>query len=252
LGRCSYHNLNIDIIDYLSKIIYEGCYITGLYNEKYIPGKQAYQKSDYLHDYILYGVNHQKKVFYSAGYLSNHKYTLFEISFDDYLKSIYNTSIDRLQFSFWSYNEKSDYNIDTNRILAEFKDYLNSTTSHGTKQNVWYGLEANTKLKEYFLQSAEEHEPPMIDLRYSRAFMEHKFFISLCIKYLYTNKIIDGVYIDSGEIESIYNSAILVHSLGIKMNISHDYSIIKRIVNIMDNIQAVEQKVINNIINNLK
>ena len=243
-----YDNLNFDIAEYLSKMIREGCYVIGTYNEKYIPGKADYQNGDFMHDYILYGVDEERKVFYSAGYLKDRKYQSYEISFSDFIKSIYNTPGDRIQFGFRTYNNEYQYCFNKERIVQELTDYLNSTTYHGLKENAFYGMEANRKLKEYFLSTVHKNGNSRLDLRYTRAYMEHKYFMNLCIEYLIDNNLVDATKINFKKAKELYQDAVRIHILGIKMEISKNYKIIDKIADLFDKIQEEESQMIRYVI----
>lgn len=205
-----------------------------------------------MHDYILYGVDEERKEFYSAGYLSDGKYQSYKISFSDFLKSVYNTPQDKIQFGFRTYNTDYKYCFNKERVIGELNDYLNSTTSHGLKENAFYGIEANKKLKEYFLFVVRYNENSKLDLRYTRAYMEHKYFIWLCAKYLLESELVSADKINIKEAEAVYDNATKVHLLSIKLNISKNYKIIDKIVKLFEKIQDQEIRIISNIINILK
>lgn len=243
-----YDDLKFNIIEYLSKMIRAGCYVIGVYNERYIPGKMFYGKIDFMHDYILYGVNEEKEIFYSAGYLGDDKYQTYAILFSDFLKSVYNTPNDRIQFGFRTYNNEYQYCFNKEKIVQELTDYLNSTTYHGLKENAFYGIDANRKLKEYFLSCVKKNENSRLDLRYTRAYMEHKYFIYLCTKYLLDNKLVSTDEINIKNAEALYNDATKIHLLSIKLNISKNYKIIYKIANLFEKIQEGETQIISYII----
>lgn len=239
-----YGKLQINIIKYLSELIKSGCYITGAYNERYIPGKMVYQQADFLHDYILYGVNENRKIFYSAGYLKDKRYRSYEISFSDFINSIYNTSNDRIQFGFWTYNKEYEYEFNRERIRGELDEYIKSTTSHNFRKDVFYGVEANRKLKEFFLYCINNYDTPIIDLRYSRAYMEHKNIFFRCIKYLFEAQHVSFKQSDILMANEMYQNAIMIHRLGIKMNISKNYKIIEQITDLFEKNQEYECEII--------
>ena len=243
-----YDDLEFNIIEYLSKMIRAGCYVIGVYNERYIPGKMFYGKMDFMHDYILYGVNEEKGIFYSAGYLINRRFQSYEISFSDFLKSVYNTPNDKIQFGFRTYNNAYQYHFNKEKIVQELTDYLNSTTSHGLKENAFYGIEANRKLKECFLSIVKNDENPKLDLRYTRAYMEHKYFFYLCIKYLLENEVLSADKINIKNADALYNDATKIHLLSIKLNISKNYKIIDKIADLFDKIQEEETQMIRYVI----
>lgn len=246
--KATYDILNIDIIKWVSRMIREGCYISGAYNEKYIPGKSAYRVTDYVHDYILYGIDEEKEVFYSAGYLKDRRYRSFEIACSDFMKSIDNMPDIRIPIDFWIYNRAYEYRFDQRRVLQELNDYVNSSNSHSIRRHEYYGIEANRKLKELFLHNIDTYENPGIDLRYTRGYMEHKYFVRLCIMYLCDNRIVDVAKLDLEKVDGLYQDAVLIHRLGIKMNFSKEYKIMNRIAVLFDKIQTEEIKIMNDVI----
>lgn len=248
----TYDILNVDIIKWVSGMIREGCYVSGAYNEKYIPGKGAYRENDYVHDYILYGVDMEKEIFYSAGYLKDRRYRSFEITFSDFRKSIHYMPDIRVPIDFWTYNRAYEYRFDQGRMLRELEDYVDSGNSHGVRKQEYYGIEANRKLKEFFWHQINTNETSGMDLRYTRGYMEHKYFVRLCIGYLCDNKIVDATKIHLEKADELYQDAVLIHRLGIKLNLSKEYKIMSRIAELFDKIQAKEIKILNDIIRLMK
>lgn len=250
LFKSTYDCLEIDVIKSICAMIKNGCYITGVYNEKYIPGKMVYNQSDFVHDYILYGFDEEKQTFLSAGYLADRRYQSYEISFSNFAQSINSVGGDRLQFGFWTYNHNYHYQYNGERVLGELNDYIKCTTSHNYRKNLYYGIEANRKLRDYLLYCITNYDTPVVDLRYSRAYMEHKSILYMCFKYLVQENLLGG-RIDQNDMDAayeIYQNAIMIHRTGIKLNLTKKYDLIKHITKLFDINESKEVEIITKIV----
>ena len=222
--------LGIDLIKSLRTVLADGWYVHGMYNEKYIPGKEAYLKYDYCHDYILYGFNDDKQIFYSIGYLANKKYVPFEIPYDNYLAAFYKNSMSMSVVSLCKYNASFEFTGNVTNIITGLKDYIGSSNTYGLRPNFSYGLTAIKKLKEYILSSTLNLGMRRIDDRYTRALAEHQYVIMQCVKFLTEKKKLDINSEDVGLVDTLYQKAKMLHMLGIKFNISQDKEILQSIL----------------------
>ncbi len=243
-----YSVFDSDIIDVLKKVLNAGCYVFGAYNERHIPGKSAYQKRDFLHDYIIYGFNDESRTFYSAGFLKDQRYAPFEISYENFAKSLFDSPSDRIWFDLWQYNVDATFTHDIGRIRSELGEYVNSTTSHNLQKNCIYGMDANRRLKDFYVTCIKTHENPQFDIRYSRAFMEQKYFIHLCVRYLHDCNIICMDNYESEQLKEVYDKAMLVHRIGMKLNLSKNYTLIDKISDIFNWIEKVESMILPKVI----
>ena len=250
--KSTYELFGIDILSFVKKSIDSNHYITGIYNERYIRGKSAYDRYDNWHDYIIYGYNDVTEYFYSAGFMCDGKYKGFEIPYDDFLLSVCNDSNKKIQFNLYAFNKEAPVKFNVIRITNLLKDYINSTTREGLRLNGIYGIKANVKLKEFFKNSFENDEKPKFDIRYSRAFMEHKFFIRLAIISLCEKKYLALTEKQLELVESIYQKAQLIHMLGLKINISNNYKLIDRIVELFEDIEKIEKDLLPTIVSLLE
>lgn len=242
-----YNKLRIDIIKNLKMVMNDGWYIHGIYNERYIPGKDAYLKYNYGHDYILYGYNDDKGVLYSLGYLSNKKYVPYEIPYDNYILAFYKNPMSQSDLNLFKYNPLFEFQTNIFSVAIGLNDYLNSSNSYMIRPNFSYGLTAIKKLKEYIQSSATNNDLHRIDDRYTRALAEHKYLTMKCIKYLAEKKInISSKEIDLAE--NIYQKSKMVHMLGIKFNLEPSSDVLESIMNgfkyIIDNSNETLRKVV--------
>ena len=170
LDKTLYDKWNIDVTKLVTSFLESGYHVHGSYNEKYIPGKIAFNKYDYIHDYIIIGYDLEERVFYSVGYLSSGVYKEFKISFDDYINSL-------------KHNNKSTIEIHTCKVIGEpcetpkfgwlieeLYDYINSTNSkHTYNGETIFGLDSMKKLEEYILYCIQENEN--INMKYVRLYV---------------------------------------------------------------------------------
>ncbi|MBQ7673164.1 MAG: hypothetical protein IJT36_01365 [Alphaproteobacteria bacterium] len=239
-------SLNAPPLDIVKHMIKNGCYVSGGLNEKYIPGKSAFGRYDYHHDYLVYGYDDDENVLYSIGYLSQRKYVPFKIKYVDFSCAIDDNLQPKKSFEIWKYNSEYEFNINIPRIRTCFTDYYNSTTSYGKREKALYGFEANDHLKEYIRKFTSINNRKEIDDRYTRAFMEHKKMVLLCAKSLQS---ILEFSVDP--LKSVYEKSCSIFYLSIKYNIGKDINEITRICNLFDEIVQIEQKTIKNIIDAL-
>ena len=110
LDKNMFKKLSIDILKTIKKLMDNGYYIHGSYNEKYIPSKKAYKSFDFMHDYILIGYE-DYGILYSVGYTKNEKYEEFTITFDEYLASLTNSTNTFIDINTCKYHEEGDFSF---------------------------------------------------------------------------------------------------------------------------------------------
>ena len=238
----------IDVTDLLEFMFQSGYYLTGVYNEYYIPRKKPYKEFNYLHDYVLFGFDDRKKVFLSAGYIDTQKYETFEINYSDYLESICKIGTSRVNLWFYKINKDFEVGFDIKYIVQQLENYINSVVPpDSTVSNDIYGIRVWDWLADYINKNAN----PFLDLRYTRLFMEHKdlMFARLCVlrnEGHLNNTILEMYY------QEIVKPARLVHYLCLKYNLSHDSDINTRAYKIIKDINKSEHAVLNETIEQIK
>ena len=248
LLRDFYEKLSIDYVELLKEFIFIGCYPYGDYNEEFIPGKIHYGERYFEHDYILYGYDDDREVFLSAGYLKNQKFQKFEISYQNMRDALYSLREDRPCFWFLRYNENAEFVFDIKKVRSGILNYLNCENDAVGIKYEYVGMEAIEKLGLYMLDCTENNL--MIDHRYTRGMMEHKFFMQMRIKYL-----LDNDYIDNQNLlvkaQEIYKYSENIHMLGIKYNLSPKSSIGRGIFDTILIMLEKEQKYLNDLVKDL-
>lgn len=230
-----YKQLVSNIVDIVKRFLLCDCYVSGMYNERYIPGKSAYGKYDYLHDYIIYGYDDDTQSFLSAGYLLDGKYQSFSITYENFENSINNLNAQDIMMETWKYNDRASFALNLPRIREDLADYLASRNSkHVYTDDKAYGRDGILRLKEYFETTFEAG----IDLRYTRALMEHRHFMLLRFQYFANQGVVPKE--DAERMKETYDKAEKIHLLGIKYNMTHKNSYIGSISKLIDEILEFE------------
>lgn len=251
-SKTTFDIFGIDILSFVKKAIDTCFYITGSYNEKFIFGKRAYKKYDFWHDYIIYGYDDENNCFYSAGFMEDGNYKTFKISYDIFLISINEHDMKNIPFNLYKFNKEVSVKFNVIRITKLLKDYTNSTTCEGKRLNGVYGVQANIKLKELFKKNFDINKETKVDTRYTRAFMEHKFFIRLAIVSLCEKKYLSLNQKQMDLVESLYQKAKSIHLLGIKNNIHADYKSSEKIIELFEDIEKIEKDLLPIIVDTLE
>jgi hypothetical protein len=244
LDRCDW-----DIIQLLKEAINNGYYPNGLYNEEMIPGKKSYLAQYYLHDYMLYGYDDEKKSFLSAGYLSDQKYESFLIPYANMKAALLSRRDGKLFLDFWKYNEKKSPCFDYFKLKKELKLYLDSAipASSVLHKKVFYGSKALSALG---IRLREDYKRfGVVDPRYTRGIMEHKFFMKLRVEFLMKNGYIkkERYYHFAND---VYKMAERIHLLGIKFTIRKKGDI--DITTWINEMQEKERSYLNDIVSELQ
>ena len=235
--------LNIDPIVALKKVIESGCYVYGTYNEEFIPGKRAYGKKYYLHDFLLIGYDEER--FISVGYLADGKFKCFDIP----NKNLYDSLKDgvKTDIEFLSYNKGRVPTPNVKRMIRDLNQYI--VASDDQQSGKSYGILSHIKLRDFFVNEVVCNNKKYIDERYMRVLYEHKWILMM----------ITQIFLDDGERqdyeECAKNNLVIaerMHMLGLKMAMTGNLKKIEVIVALLDKIIESERQYIPKLINVLK
>lgn len=230
-----------NLLEFNKNMLEKENYITGIYNEFYIPQKKSFNVSNFDHDYLIFGFDDEQKVFKSAGYLKNGDYSLFDISYDDYYQSVIGATSKKIGLNFYKIDSQFVPKIDIAAVKNKLRCYLESSLDENG--NV-YGVEVWERLAQYVINNDE------IDIRYGRVYMEHhgvmlnrmKTFIKLGYN---INDEIENKYFQ------IYSMTQRVHNMFLKYNLSPNKELQFRISDIIKRVTLDERRVIKQLVNNL-
>lgn len=230
-----------DIIAKNKQMLEQGFYIWGTYDEFYIPGKSAYQTSPFVHGYLIYGYDDQEGVFKSAGYVAGGKYKRFDIKYEDYYRGVTCGAKPRLhQLDYFRVNKEYEGRIDITRIREKLTDFLNSRGPANHRVNETFGISVWKKFETYIDRAQETG----IDMRYIRAYMEHKGIMDKRLKCLFEHG-----YLQDQELcliygEEVYQKAIQLFYMSLKYILTRDAGLQKRMSALVKEVNTTEQGLI--------
>lgn len=229
-------HLSCNYIDLMRAMMDLGYYPFGVCNEEFIPGKRSYQKKYYAHDFLIIGYDDEQQILYSVGYLSDGSFSLYKIPYGNMLKALETLRPSRVVLDFWRYNQKFKYELHIDKIKQDMKDYLSSSTV--IKQHIvpcFFGVEAIYQLGQYFFNEK------LIDYRYTRALMEHKYLMRFRINYFLKNGYVnDELLLEKAE--NVYNISQRIHMLGLKWNLTYNESIIAKVIELINHMLVIERE----------
>ena len=228
-----YKNNKFELLKLIKKMLSIGFYVEGNCNEKWIPGKYFYNRRYFFHPFILIGYNDIKKVFYSVGFLKDHRFQRFEIKYEDMLKAIETSDQCNIKLQCREYNKDFIFEFDLSKVISTLKKYIEA--SDDIDGEIVHGINAVERLKNDF------HEENYADYRYTRGLKEHKRFINLCIKYLIDNKYLsEQKFIESSK--RVCDIAERAHLLSLKFAFTHSKELIYKIINLINDMISIEKQ----------
>lgn len=240
---------NFNLISMMKSFIFNGYYIFGLYNEKYIPGKRVFQKKDYLHDFLVIGCDKDK--FISVGYLADGRFKRFEIPNQNMLDSLCKTRQLKIKLKLIKYNENALPKPNYNSMIGQLEHYIAQADQVNIPMpvGVSYGIAAISHLRDYFVDEVENKGKIYLDRRYVRVLMEQKWVLSQLIEN----------FLDIEENQKLsefvtknFERAKCIHLLGLKMQYTQNRKIINQVENLMNEIIHEELEYIPELIKVLK
>lgn len=241
----------INIIKLIHEMIDTGHYVFGRYNEYYIPNKKSYQKEYYVHDFIIYGYDETKQLYFSAGYVSDGKYKPFVISFDNFYNSLKTVTTEKLNFHFIKYKNGINNCLDVRMIYEDLYDYLHSINRRNIiNKDKIFGIDCELVFIEYLKQLSYVDEPYSIDMRHAKFFFEMKKLMNDRLKYIEEQHCFEaGVSVEYSEVRK---KAELVSLLSLKYNLTGDKNLLTRIIDIQAEIINEEREILTYVLNQLK
>lgn len=244
----TYADLGASFFDFIKQMLSLGYYVYGYCNEEYIPGKSAFGKYYFLHDYILIGYDDDGKYFSSVGYLGDGKFQKYGISYRDFQAAMRSVRDVVWRLHFYKLKENVELPDSLPEIRSELRDYLASTSNRcKMDKDCIYGISAIRAMQSIAVHSMREGE---LDLRLTRACMEHKFLTHHRIAYLHRQGIRPlGRFAEDAL--NVYRLAQRVHFLGIKFLMTKEAGICASLKDDLDRIIEKEAEYLPRVIEEL-
>lgn len=248
LSRQIYNVSKVDILSVLKNAIQKGIYPQGNYNERWVPGKKAYNKYYFYHDYLLIGYNDDLRKFISVGFLENKKFDFFEIPYDNMIIAI-ETLGGNINIDFLEFNECYKPKFDLTLFKKEIKDYLLSEgDKFENKVGQKYGVSAVLELYNHIYKQAYSNHS--IDLRYVKGLEEFKQFMYLRMKFLYEkNYLKNETFVKFAE--TVWKEAQKIYLLSLKYSVTQELKNIEKIEKLFIDIIKLENEYLSKLIDEL-
>lgn len=139
-----------DILTYCKLNIEFGRYIQVVLNEFFIPNRAAYNREDFFHANLIYGIDEEKEEIYILGYNDKYKLSSSVISFEIFMKSVslnYKDIIRSIEYN--PNNKKCCFDLKT--FLHQLECYLASKNPTEYENNIlpqeqgFYGIHIYSK-----------------------------------------------------------------------------------------------------------
>lgn len=247
LKREEFNQKNPDIIAKNKEMLEKGVYITGGYDEFFIPGKSPYQKRHFNHDYVIFGYD-EERVFKSAAYMADRSYRFYDITYEDY-----HNSIAKSEYNFYVCYRKIDKSyvpkVDIVHIQKKLENYLLSREDdYASNRQAYFGMEAWEKFREY----VQEIGDGWLDNRYARLYMEHRNIMVNRMRKLNEKGFLNDCSLAEEYHRNVYLPAQAVHHLFIKYNLTRDHKVRQRILGTIQKTNETEERIISRMLERMK
>ncbi len=255
----------INIFEYIFHAIEEGYYI-------YLNLCQDYLKTRLktkVHKTFIYGFDKNARVFYAADHYNILKYSLAEISFDEFRNAYDAAYIDKakmlvdqlydMHFIVIAKPKPFAYKFNLEWFKIQLEDYLNSTYSLdcvvpltvGENITMYYGISTYDLLCKYMNDILENKKNINRDWRIFTLICDHKNLLVSRVEYFLKKRIFTYTKVDIEEYEELYHMAELMLNLFLKyLVIGEDEQLIK-IKDIGTNMKTKEQKLLEHMLHEI-
>ena len=247
-----------DSLDYIielnNKMLKEGYYILGEFDEYYIPHKSAYRRFHFVHNYLIVGVCEEERYYYAMGYNNINgqlsKYGEQKITFEEYKnalairKEAYST--DGLYWRSLNYLQYKYPETGCELNPAKIREQLNNFVGSGE-----YNPEPDEGIN-MFQYMADHINDHTFDLRNYRMIMEHANIMSDRAKFMNEKGLLNNYNLLSEKLLTVKKTAEILFNLSIKYLIGGNARIIEQIRSTLNKLSVLEQDALGGFVYNLK
>lgn len=155
-----------DVLRMMILFILNGQYVNGSYDAYYIPVTDNYLKTHCYKNYLIYGVNEEKRIFHLLSYTHGYEYEPFELSFDEFMESLNKREDKTIAFSSVGINPEYCFEPDEKERLDglyDFEHSINRKSPLIPRDTAVYGRKALEKYEEYIRNVGYLDEYPRRD-----------------------------------------------------------------------------------------
>lgn len=195
-----------EIVEFVRVVLKRNHYLSLHLNEKYVPGKWAYEVKDFEHRSLVYGIDDDKEQIYLMGYNKTQTFEPYKLSFDEFSLAYKNVSEHR-ELEVLAYQiPELPYKMSKDTIIGYLKEYLSGTNStyHDAltfdKINWVFGISIYDTLFEYVER--------LKDKKITYLISEHKMLMKERVCYLYRRNLLKN-----SNYEELYKMALDIEEM---------------------------------------
>ncbi len=258
-----------NIIDFITKSIELGYYVTTYTDEFYIPQRVAYiRKIHFRHEIMIYGFDLNNEEFNVIGYDDKGNYTETLVSFSQFEASFLNSIKKTNDMILFKPKDSESYNpfyeFDIENVKSLLSEYLLSKNSSarfstiGNRNNSVYGISIYNELIKYYEAILQDNgelcSKKMFDfeddcdIRHFHILYEHKKAMVLRIEYLIKNNYLDSNNDFKNIFSNLENDAKNGRNSIIKYNISKSKKLISATIDTLQKMYETEKKAIEDLL----
>lgn len=253
------------VTDFIIENINENNYIQIMVNCYYISVHERYKNENRMHDLFIYGYDLEREVLYASDFFNKGKYSNKEITFTDFNKaySEYDSAInhDYLFGLVYMYRLNSDCNY-----IFNIQNIINSIDSYLTCRipeywdifnredlyRIVFGREIYATLKNYLQREIFTNESGF-ERRPFHLLYDHKKMMSLRIKFLYEQGVLDETIASNNIFRELEELARNIIYLLIKYQVSRKKSIVTdKIPSLLNEIEEKEFDCLSALVSSLR
>ena len=229
---------HMDVIGFVKDALTNGLYVSGQWNERYIPRKTAYHTFDRMHEFLLYGYDEVEQVLFFVGYLDHTSYKKYRVRYQDFINALFNIQDSALCVSLFRLSEHLDCRPDNDKMMHGLRDYYESKDTVRFDADGVFGLKAlDCFIRE--MENAMGRDSKNIDQRYVRSFFEHKQMMQIRMLYLFEKGYItQDAY---QQFQAIAQCAYTVHLLAVKHQMTKEKELFCHIIDLIKTCQDKEK-----------
>lgn len=264
-------NSNI-ISEFVSSCLEQDYYVQLSLNERYLPFRAAYEKIDFIHENLIWGVDYSTRIFKTLGFNKKRNYCISDMQFCDLLNAYdavdlrgYHDNCGIRLFKYlgeeskYAFRGHTQYSFDVQLVFELTQDYLLSrntglryralslATTHGKliKDGI-FGLDIyrriDGQLERLLLDNAQKFEwDKWISIH---IFWEHKKCMLGRIKFMENHNFLNANNSFSKAYHQVEKDAALLRQLIMKYTFKRDPSIIIRMRILLHKILETEQSIL--------
>ena len=240
------------VIEMITDLIENNCYIIAKPNEYYIPKRRAYGKRHFDHENMVYGFDKSEETFCLASYTEEGYYGGTEISFDDYITALRENEYDDFTLNIISPQNGFEPKFEPTRCKTLLEYYLSGVDKEYTLGNsdYYHGIDAEKNLY-YYLEYVRSNNK-IIDVRYFYYLWEHKKIMLDRIHYMLAAGCLEGESEEYEKYAEVVKKAEIARGLNLKYNLTKSETTLKRMQELVCLIVCIEEELLTKVMENIK